>query len=186
MDTLLPERFLEPTFPVMPDIDIDDGLSDVSPDPSQYEEILPPQSGNIRQLVIHSMPSASSADATIYLRNPLGFFYLQPDLACTNEHPTNQLVHAIQLEHCKETASVLRGSLLVTELSAEGTDHIVDLPYEHIKYIELIVTLYVDNNQWQSTTNLLTVGCAMGTLLIDLLRACRFLQCLNLFLPCMD
>lgn len=143
MDVVLPELYLEPVMPVQADIDMDDNQSDASSDSQTHEEILPPQSHNIHHHVVWTVPCSMTTDEVINLRNPLGVFHLTPNSSLTDEHPVNQLIHAIQLEHCRKANSGLKGGLLVVELSSEHASNVVDLPYEHIKFIKLIIALYV-------------------------------------------
>ena len=37
---------------------------------------------------------------------------------------------------------MIKGGVLVIELSSEHKSEIMDLPYEHIKFVEFIVALY--------------------------------------------
>ena len=143
LDAVLPELFLEPNILLLTDINADDDMSDVSVEPDLYEELTPPHLNCVHCSILHSTPSGDSMDPTIFLQNPLAIFYLCPDSNATRSQPANQLIQYIQMEHCKGCATVLKGGLLVVKLSSQRPSEIVNVPYEHFKYIELIIALYV-------------------------------------------
>ena len=142
MDVVLPDLFLEPVTPVQPDFDLDDDQSDTSSEQRTHQQILPPHSHNIRKCIIDTVHCSNATDDIIRLCNPLGIFYLASDAPLVDEILGNQLIRSIQLEHCNMTSSVIKGGVLVIELSSEHKSEIMDLPYEHIKFVEFIVALY--------------------------------------------
>lgn len=112
---------------------------------TEYEPIEPQKAKLIRQDIIHSVPCYEDSNVSIHLRNPLAVIYLQPNSPSSKNCSRNHLIEAIQLEHCKGRGSVIKGGLLVIELSADQSDEIVNLPYEHVKYMELVLALCIPN-----------------------------------------
>lgn len=141
LNSLFPELFLEPILPLTANVNADDSDSQGSVNSLPCDELSTPQSHTIDRHIICSTPFPGTPRKTIYVHNPLALFYLRPASHLASEHPVNLLLHAIQLEHCKETSIVVRGELLVIQLSLKRPETVVNLPHEHVKYIELITAL---------------------------------------------
>ncbi|KAG6375682.1 hypothetical protein JVT61DRAFT_3255 [Boletus reticuloceps] len=143
LDSLLPELFLQPVIPFIPNVDADDDDSPARVAPAEHEAIHPPQSKSIRRVIIHSVPSYEGNEPLIHIRNPLVLYYLEQNKPHMKKLPRNRLADALQLEHCKGRGCTVRGGLLVMELSSNQSSEFVNLSYEHIKYVELVIALYL-------------------------------------------